>query len=141
MDRYFNILSNGPSPRSLELHELHITGVACMFIASKYEDVYPLLMKTVFNKIGHKKMSVEAIRAKELDILRVLGFKIGAAPTPLEFLEKYMDQIFSNHGDREFISQMSVYLAKMAVHHEHLSIKKTHLLGASAIYVALKICE
>ncbi len=36
---------------------------------------------------------------------------------------------------------MSVYLAKMSVHHEHLSTKKTHLIGASAIYVALKICE
>ena len=112
-----------------------------MFMASKYEDIYPLLMKTVFNKIGHKKMSVEAIRARELDILRVLGFKIGAAPTPLEFLEKYMDEILSSHADKEFINQMAVYLAKMAVHHEHLSTKKTHLLGGSSIYVALKICE
>lgn len=52
-----------------------------MFIASKYEDVYPLLMKTVFNKIGHKKISEEDIRNKEMDILRVLGFKIGGLPT------------------------------------------------------------
>jgi hypothetical protein len=45
-----------------------------MFMASKYEDVYPLLMKTVFNKIGHSKISIEAIRLKELDILRAIGF-------------------------------------------------------------------
>lgn len=56
-----------------------------MFMASKYEDVYPLLMKTVFNKIGHSKISVDAIRAKEIEILRVIGFKVGCLPTVLEF--------------------------------------------------------
>jgi hypothetical protein len=53
MDRYFNELNSGEKSRVVELHELHITGIACMFMASKYEDVYPLLMKIVFNKIGH----------------------------------------------------------------------------------------
>src|SRR3954454_20332105 len=85
MDRYFNALNSGEQQRTLELHELHITGITCMFIASKYEDIYPLLMKTVFNKIGHKKIAIDAIRMREMDILRVLGFKIGASPTPLEF--------------------------------------------------------
>jgi hypothetical protein len=70
-----------------------------MLMASKYEDVYPLLMKTVFNKIGHKKISVDAIRSKELEILRVLGFKLGA-PTSFEFLEKYVDEILFKHSDK-----------------------------------------
>jgi Cyclin, N-terminal domain len=72
MDRYFNALA--AQGQSLELSELHLVGVVCMFMASKYEDVYPLLMKTVFNKIGHAKISVDAIRAKEMDILRAIGF-------------------------------------------------------------------
>jgi len=89
MDRYFDALNT--EKRTMELHELHITGIVCMFIASKYEDIYPLLMKTVFNKIGHKKISVDAIRARELEVLRTLGFKVGASPTSFEFLEKYVD--------------------------------------------------
>jgi len=36
---------------------------------------------------------------------------------------------------------MSIYLAKMALHHEYLCTKKSSLIGASSIYVALKICE
>ena len=72
LDRYFNALAL--QGQSIELCELHLTGVVCMFMASKYEDVYPLLMKTVFNKIGHTKISVEAIRAKEMEILRAIGF-------------------------------------------------------------------
>ena len=51
MDRYFDALNQ--QRKSLELNELHITGITCMFMASKYEDIYPLLMKTVFNKIAH----------------------------------------------------------------------------------------
>lgn len=141
MDRYFSTLNSGEQRRTLELHELHITGITCMFMASKYEDIYPLLMKTVFDKIGHKKIPIDTIRARELDILRVLGFKIGASPTPLEFLERYIDEILSAHPDKPFISQMSIYLAKMCVHHETLSVKKAFLIASSSIYVALKICE
>jgi hypothetical protein len=36
---------------------------------------------------------------------------------------------------------MAIYLAKMALHHETLCTKPASLLGASSIYVALKICE
>ncbi len=139
MDRYFDALSS--QNITLELHELHTTGVVCMFMASKYEDVYPLLMKTVFNKIGHQKISVDAIRNKEMDILRALGFQLGGYPTPLEFLTSYVEKILKDHEDKEFIKLMAVYLAKMALHHEGFCTKKSSLIGASSIYVALKICE
>ena len=33
--------------------DLHVTGVTSMFVASKYEDIYPLKMKVVFEKIAH----------------------------------------------------------------------------------------
>jgi hypothetical protein len=56
MDRYFNVV------KGLKLRDLHIIGVSAMFSASKYNDVNYLLMKTVFNKIGHKLIKEEAIR-------------------------------------------------------------------------------
>lgn len=52
MDRYFKQVN-----RELKSNELHLVGVVSMFIASKYEDVIPLLMKTVVSKIGHNKFS------------------------------------------------------------------------------------
>eukprot|EP00347_Sterkiella_histriomuscorum_P023168 403335692 len=139
MDRYFDALAK--QNITLQLNELHITGVCCMFMASKYEDVYPILMKTVFVKIGHSKISVEAIRAKEMQILRAIGFSIGSLPTLLEFQQNYLEQAFKTHEDSEFIKLMSVYLGKMALHHEHLCYKQSSLLATSTIYVALKICE
>ena len=73
--------------------DLHLTGVTCMFIASKYEDVQPLLLKTVFNKIGHTKIPQESILDKELDILKAIGFKIGGAPTPYEFITSTIETV------------------------------------------------
>lgn len=87
MDRYFKSLERS-SPSS----ELHLTGVVSMFIASKYEDVVPLMMRTVVNKIGHNKFELKAIEDKELEMLRVLGFKIGQ-PTTKEFLDRYLEEL------------------------------------------------
>lgn len=63
-----------------------------MFIASKYEDVSPLLMRTMINKIGHGKFIVKQITQKEAEILRVLEFRVGA-PTLLEFVERYYTEM------------------------------------------------
>ncbi len=41
---------------------MHILGVTAMFIASKFEDVHPLKMKMVHEKIAHKKLSIEKIK-------------------------------------------------------------------------------
>jgi len=67
MDRFFK-----NSSRPLTSSDLHITGVVAMFIASKYEDVVPLMMKTMVNKIGHGKFSQDLIESRELEVLKAL---------------------------------------------------------------------
>ena len=52
MDRYFE-----KSKRVLKVDELHNIGVTCMFIASKYEDITPLFMQTIIDKVTHGKMT------------------------------------------------------------------------------------
>lgn len=87
MDRYFKNHEKG-----LPSSELHLTGIVTMFIASKYEDVVPLMMRTVINKIGHNKFELRAIEEKELQILKVLGYKIGS-PTVKEFLDRFLEEV------------------------------------------------
>lgn len=43
-----------------------------MFVASKFEDIYPLKMKTVYEKIAHQKIEIGAIKSLELDIMKVI---------------------------------------------------------------------
>lgn len=65
-----------------------------MFIASKYEDIYPLKMKMVFEKIAHKKLPMEKIKSLETDILKVINYKI-PAPTSLDFLKVYLKDVLN----------------------------------------------
>lgn len=57
IDRYFK-----GKAETREISDLHIIGVTTMFIASKYEDIYPLKMKMVFEKIAHRKLQIEDIK-------------------------------------------------------------------------------
>ena len=61
MDRFFK-----NSEKNLSGSDLHLTGITSMFISSKYEDVIPLLMKTIVRKIGHEKFSEYSIEEREL---------------------------------------------------------------------------
>ena len=63
-----------------------------MFIASKYEDIYPLKMKMVYEKIAHKKLPIDKIKNLELKILGVIQYKI-PAPTTLDFLKIYLKDV------------------------------------------------
>jgi len=146
-----------------EIADLHIMGVTTMFIASKYEDIYPLKMKMVFEKIAHKKLSIELIKALELDMLKQIHYKI-PAPTVLDFLKIYLKEVLEiNHhgntslkkeekeaiptssdtpeGKKHLIYKMAMYLSKMSLHDYDLSGRKPSLVAVGSLYVALKICE
>ena len=87
MDRYFK---NTEGVK--EVSDLHVTGVTTMFIASKFEDIYPLKMKTVYEKIAHKKLQIAKIKTLELDIMSAIDYKIHA-PTILDFLKVYLLEV------------------------------------------------
>lgn len=84
LDRYFKL-----KQEVREISDLHIIGVTCMFIASKYEDIYPLKMKMVYEKIAHKKLAIDKIKSLEMDILKTIKYRI-PAPSSLDFLKYYL---------------------------------------------------
>jgi hypothetical protein len=86
-DRYFKYCEEHK-----EIADLHVIGVTCMFIASKFEDIYPLKMKTVFEKIAHKKIDIQKIKELELDIMKNIEYKIHT-PTILDFLKVYLVEV------------------------------------------------
>lgn len=87
MDRFFKNCSSRK-----EVADLHVIGVTSMFIASKFEDIYPLKMKTVYEKIAHRKLDISRIKELELSILGVIQYKIHA-PTVLDFLKVYLAEV------------------------------------------------
>jgi len=88
MDRYFKF-----SQKSLNPNDLHGIGIAAMFMASKFYDVYPLRLKIVYEKIAHKKLTTDDIKNQETEIANALNYIIGK-PTVWEFLNFFIDELF-----------------------------------------------
>jgi hypothetical protein len=89
LDRFFKM-----KHETREIADLHIIGVTTMFIASKYEDIYPLKMKMVYEKIAHKKLPIEKIKSLEMDILKAINYRI-PAPTSYDFLKVYLKDVLN----------------------------------------------
>lgn len=47
-----------------------------MLIASKMQEVYPLKIKTVFEKIAHRKLSIDELLETEDKIMKSLDYKV-----------------------------------------------------------------
>ena len=73
MDRYFE-----KETTALLSSRLHIVGVTSMLIASKINELNPLKIKTVFEKIAHRKLSLNDILVTEANIIHKLDYKLNA---------------------------------------------------------------
>ena len=51
-------------------------GITSLFMASKVEDVYPVKMKVLVEKVGHNKFNEFEIIEMEARILKKLDYKI-----------------------------------------------------------------
>jgi len=63
-----------------------------MFLGSKFEDIHPLRMVTVHEKIAHKKLEIGAINKLEQDILGTLNYEV-VVPTTLDFLKVFLSDV------------------------------------------------
>lgn len=60
------------TPQILQTRELHVIGVTCIFMASKYEEIQPMSAKVASEDIGHKKISTKEIVQREHEILECI---------------------------------------------------------------------
>jgi len=84
MDNYY-----AKTQRILSESDVHLTGLTCMFMASKLEEVIPLRLKIVYDKIGRRQIAKELIVQKEQEIFQTLDYDTWFV-TPLNLLDHYM---------------------------------------------------
>lgn len=69
MDKY--MVSSMHNGIIRENSEIHLMGVVSMYLASKYEDVFPLHSKIISEKIAHGAITQKEIIDKEREFLRL----------------------------------------------------------------------
>ena len=105
MDRYFKVC--GEKNQVLQPVELHLIGVTSMFIASKYQDIYPLRLRVMQDKIAHRKLSCDDIKNKEDEITRYLNYVVGL-PTIWDFITIYIEEIFFVNCNKHHIENKTL---------------------------------
>lgn len=114
-------------------------------MASKYEEIYPLRLSVVHEKIAHRKLNPEQIKRKEMEIFMTLEYKM-TNTTPYEFIMNTLFQLNLKNTMSsklyDYLQKVCIYLAKANMHdYELISQQDYSELAASTLFVAFKIIE
>jgi len=126
IDRYLEL-------RATAQRHLQLVGVTAMFIAAKFEEVYPPQIKD-FVYVTDKAYSKDDMINMECQILTVLEFKI-SRPTAMHFLERYQ----CVNGCTDAHRDLACYLCELSlVEYKMIKYSPSHL-AASAVLLSNKL--
>lgn len=122
-----------------------------MFIAAKYEEVLPLKLETISEKVSHHKFSKLEIKSKECEILQALDFQV-LGPNILSFVgllnhlvvrkkcEGAFGFVFVEDSVVGLLGKALSYFAKLTLYEYNLvSRVECSVLGMAVVYAALKL--
>lgn len=125
LDRYL-------SKKSVVRSKLQLVGVACMLLASKYEEIYaPSVEEFVY--ISDNTYSKEEVFLMEANVLDVLEFSLTIA-TIKNFLRRFLKAACAN----QMVNMFANYLCEMALH-EYCFVKfLPSVVASAAVYLAIR---
>jgi hypothetical protein len=108
--------------------QLQLVGVTAMFIAAKYEEIYPPNARD-FLLATEQAYTKQHLIKMEVDMLKVMNFQI-TFPTPWRFMEKYPD--LTSTGS----SLLAEYLLELGQVEFIIARYKPSIQAASVIYLS-----
>ena len=80
-DRYLSLMQGRKVLKNVDVHSI---GITAMYMASKYEDVYPFSSFIAYERISHKAVAQKDILRMEGEFLRLFEFSLEVV-TPFDF--------------------------------------------------------
>lgn len=93
---YLNFYS---STADITKHDYQLVGITCLWIASKYEEIYPPRMKN-YIQVTDSSYTIAELKAMEGKILLALNFNLQFI-TPLALLEAACDKLTKDSKGRQ----------------------------------------
>uniref|UniRef100_A0A8D3AT94 Cyclin B1 n=1 Tax=Scophthalmus maximus TaxID=52904 RepID=A0A8D3AT94_SCOMX len=128
IDRF---LQDHPVPKK----QLQLVGVSAMFLASKYEEMYPPEISD-FAYVTDKAYTTLQIRDMEMTILRVLKFQLGR-PLPLQFLRR-ASKIYEVTAEQHTLAK---YLLELTMVDYEMVHFPPSLLASAAFALTLRLLD
>lgn len=126
-----NLMDRFLSREIVQVNRLQLLGTACLFISSKYEEIYS---PSVSNFASESGSSVDEILAAEKFVLEILNFDI-SYPNPMNFLRR-----ISKADDYDIHSRtIGKYFMEISIMDHHFIGVKPSLCAAASMFLARKM--
>ena len=130
-----NILDRYLVKNQIPREKFQLLGISCLFLASKFEDIYPPDLKECLF-VTENSYTKDDLLKIEGEILAAINFQI-KSPTPLVFLERYQRIIAA---DRR-MQCLARYLLELAlIDYKFLKYSSSNL-ATSALYLSGKVLK
>jgi cyclin A len=142
-DKYLHLMKGRKCLKNTDVHGL---GISAMYLASKYEDVYPINSMIAHEKISHKAISQKDILNGEAEFILAFDFQLDLV-TSFDFHQYFMGILkhrFSFPEHKELISkveELSLYLLRMTLENVDLIRYEHSTLASAAIYSAISLLK
>ena len=121
------------SKREVTRSKLQLVGVTCMFISSKYEEIYPPELRDLVY-ICDSAYTKEEIVDMEESVLKALNYKV-TIPSAHTFLIRFLK---AAHADKRMV-QLSYYILDGSLQCDKLLQYLPSQLAAASIFVARRV--
>ena len=128
---------------------VHLIGVASMFIASKFQEIYPICLKDFVHRIGHDQFTDEEVKKMECKIFRDIKPECLVSTSVYDFNKTYFYDFYYNNKNLiktdedakifKYIKLTSIYLNKLILHYEIFYQEKCSLKAIACIVTSMKI--
>ena len=86
---------------------VHLLGICCIFIATKYSDIMPISLFDMCEKIGHGTFGPNLIRKDEYEILKTLNWDVNLI-TPFHFTSFFIQSMKAMKIGSDWDSEMTL---------------------------------
>ncbi len=115
---------------SVPKNEIQLLGITALFVASKYEEIYPPSIRE-FSYITADSYSTNQIRELERTILKTLHYKLNK-PTSIQFLRRYSKIGAADVRDHN----LAKYILELGLLRAHMSSVPPSEKAAAALVLA-----
>lgn len=129
--------------KSVDKQSIHLIGITCMYIATKYEDIYPIRLHDFVHIIGYSKYTKDQILQTEYSILRTLSFLI-SFPAYGEFVDFFTGNVISKFFNRmtlDKINYLCHYVVLLNLHKSNYGDYKIDNFVVSCVIFVLRFVE
>jgi hypothetical protein len=136
----FQICDRFLSKVNIHREKLQLVGCTCIWIASKYHEIYPPLATDLVH-MSDKAFTKDDIIAMECQICKCLSYKF-SIPNAFQFLDRFTEVAVGNIKEERLKNRVK-FLARYAMERFHMQVKALQycpsLLAAGALFAALKL--